>query len=76
MRFKGNSSFSANGVKKSFKIDFDEYDEDNNALVFYDLKKLNLNNGFNDPTMLREKLFYDFASSFVAAPGPFTPKSM
>lgn len=68
VRFKGNSSFSANGVKKSFKIDFDEYDEDNNALVFYDQKKLNLNNGFNDPTMLREKLFYDFASSFVASP--------
>ena len=68
VRFKGNSSFSADGVKKSFKIDFDEYDEDNDELVFYDLKKLNLNNGFKDPTMLREKLFLDFAGNFVAAP--------
>ncbi len=68
VRFKGNSSFSANGIKKSFKIDFDEYDEDNDELVFYDLKKLNLNNGFKDPTMLREKLFLDFAGDFVAAP--------
>ncbi len=68
VRFKGNSSFNANGIKKSFKIDFDEYDEDNDELVFYDLKKLNLNNGFKDPTMLREKLFLDFAGDFVAAP--------
>ena len=68
VRFKGNSSFNANSVKKSFKIDFDEYDEDNDELVFYDLKKLNLNNGFKDPTLLREKLFLDFAGHFVAAP--------
>ena len=39
VRFKGSSSFSAPGVKKSFKIDFDEYDEDNDALVFYSLEK-------------------------------------
>ena len=68
VRFKGNSSFDASGIKKSFKIDFDEYDEDNDALVFCDLKKLNLNNGYKDPTMLREKLFLDFAGEFVAAP--------
>ena len=68
IRFKGNSSFNANGIKKSFKIDFDEYDEDNDELVFYDLKKLNLNNGYKDPTMLREKLFLDFAGDFVSAP--------
>ncbi len=68
VRFKGNSSFNAQGVKKSFKIDFDEYDKDNDELVFYDLKKLNLNNGFKDPTMLREKLFLDFAANFIAAP--------
>ena len=68
VRFKGNSSFNASGVKKSFKIDFDEYDEDNDALVFFDLKKLNLNNSYKDPTMLREKLFLDFAGNFVSAP--------
>ena len=31
VRFKGNSSFSGTGVKKSIKIDFDEYDEDNDV---------------------------------------------
>ena len=65
VRFKGNSSFSIPGVKKSIKIDFDEYDEGNDDLAFYGLKKLNLNNGFKDPTLLREKLFLDFAGIFV-----------
>lgn len=68
VRFKGNSSFMGSGIKKSFKIDFDEYDEDNDALAFFGLKKLNLSNGYKDPTLLREKLFLDFASDFVAAP--------
>ena len=42
VRMKGNSSFSL-PVKKSFKFDFDEYDEDNPDLNFDGLKKLNLN---------------------------------
>ncbi len=65
VRFKGNSSFSGKGIKKSIKIDFDEYDEDNGGLSFLGLKKLNLNNNNLDPTMLREKLVYDYASNFV-----------
>ena len=62
VRFKGNSSFSIPGVKKSFKIDFNVYDDDT---TFVGLKKLNLNNGFKDPTMMRAKLFLDFAGAFV-----------
>ncbi|TWU59230.1 Inner spore coat protein H [Rubripirellula tenax] len=65
VRFKGNSSFSGSGVKKSIKIDFNEYED----LTFMGMKKLNLNNNFNDPTMLREKLFYDYASNFVEGVG-------
>ncbi|QDS97872.1 CotH kinase family protein [Adhaeretor mobilis] len=65
VRFKGNSSFEGSDLKKSLKIDFDEFDEDNDELTFFGLKKLNLNNNFNDPTQLREKLFYDYASNFV-----------
>ncbi|TWU03414.1 lamin tail domain-containing protein [Neorhodopirellula pilleata] len=65
VRFKGNSSFSGTGVKKSIKIDFNEFED----LTFLGLKKLNLNNNFNDPTMLREKLFYDYASNFVEGVG-------
>jgi spore coat protein CotH len=56
-RFKGHSSFFDSGIKKSFKIDFNEMIPDQE---FLGLKKLNLNNNFRDPTMLREKLFLDF----------------
>lgn len=56
-RFKGNSSFFDSGLKKSLKIDFNEIDSE---LSFLGLKKLNLNNNFQDPTMLRESLFLGF----------------
>ncbi|TWU48095.1 CotH kinase family protein [Rubripirellula reticaptiva] len=65
VRFKGNSSFDGSGVKKSIKIDFNEFVDS----TFLGLKKLNLNNNYNDPTMLREKLFYDYASNFVEGVG-------
>lgn len=61
VNFKGHSSFQNTGVKKSFRIDFNYYNED---ITFYGLKKLNLNNQFKDPTLLREKLFLDFASQY------------
>jgi hypothetical protein len=62
VRFKGNSSFSIPGVKKSFKIDFNEYDDNT---TFVGLKKLSLNNGFKDPTMMRAKIFLDLAGAYV-----------
>lgn len=65
VRMKGNSSFSINSTKKSFKFDFDEYDETNDDLSFYGLKKLNLNNGFKDPTFMREKILLDFAGKYI-----------
>lgn len=65
VRFKGNSSFRINSIKKSIKIDFDEYDEDNDDLSFFGLKKLNLNNAYKDPSMMRAKLFFDFAGKFI-----------
>ncbi|QDV70711.1 Inner spore coat protein H [Rosistilla carotiformis] len=65
VRFKGNSSFDGTGIKKSLKLDFNEFEQDGEDLSFLGLTKLNLNNNYNDPTMLREKLFYDYASNFV-----------
>jgi spore coat protein CotH len=71
VRMKGHSSFSGSSTKKSFKIDFNYYDppgtpgdEETN---FVDLKKLNLNNSCFDPTMLREKIFMDFARQYIPA---------
>lgn len=56
VRYKGNSSYGL-ADKKSMKIDFNEYVS---GQKYHGLKKINLNNGFNDPTLLREKLFFDF----------------
>ena len=56
IRLKGNSSMMHPGNKKPFKVDFNRFI----AGQSYDLlKKLNFNNGFKDPTFVREKIFYD-----------------
>jgi spore coat protein CotH len=53
-RLRGNTSrFSQ---KKSFKIGFNTYVP---GRKYQDVKKINLNGQHNDPTMIREKLFYD-----------------
>ena len=66
VQFKGNSSFNNPGKKKSWKIDFNEYDS---TLECNKEKTLNLNNGFKDPTMMREKITLDFCiRNGIAAP--------
>lgn len=56
IRLKGNSSMMHPGDKKPFKVDFNRFIGGQS----YDLlKKLNFNNGFKDPTFVREKIFYD-----------------
>lgn len=65
VRFKGNSSFNIQSKKKSIKLDFDKFHEDNQDYKFFGLSKLNLNNGFKDPTFLRAKLFLDFSRKFI-----------
>ena len=53
-RLRGNTSrYSA---KKSFKISFNEYVQ---GRKYQGVKKINLNGQHNDPTLVREKLFYD-----------------
>jgi hypothetical protein len=53
-RLRGNTSRYAQ--KKSFKISFNEYVP---GRRYQGVKKLNLNGQHNDPTMIREKLFYN-----------------
>lgn len=66
VKFKGNSSYNNPSNKKSFKLDFNEYVS---GQKYDGLKKLNLNNGFKDPTLMREKLMLDFLNrAGVAAP--------
>lgn len=60
VRPKGNSSLmsvAGSGSKRlSLKIDFNFF---NSAQTFYGVKKLCLNNGFSDPTFIREVLSYE-----------------
>ncbi|MCX6305059.1 MAG: CotH kinase family protein [Bacteroidetes bacterium] len=53
-RLRGNTSRYS--MKKSFKISFSEYVS---GRKYQGVKKINLNGEHNDPTMIREKLFYD-----------------
>lgn len=64
--FKGDSSLQSswqNGILKlSFKLDFDLFDKDYPQIEnqrFYGFKKLNLNNNFDNKSMLRENAISD-----------------
>ena len=66
VRFKGNSSLQSswsNGIMKlSFKLDFDEFEDDYPQIDnqrFYGFKKLSLKNNYNDKSMMREKVAGD-----------------
>ncbi|SNR46301.1 CotH protein [Maribacter sedimenticola] len=66
VRFKGNSSlqsaWQAGNLKLSFKLDFDEFEDDYPQIDnqrFYGFKKLSLKNNFDDKSMLREKVATD-----------------
>jgi len=70
VRPKGNSSLrSVAGLgspRLSLKVDFNLF---NSARTFRGLKKLNFNNGFKDPTLIRERLASElFAWMDVPAP--------
>ena len=55
VRFKGNSSYSHPGIKKPFRLKYDEYRPEQ---TLDGLPSIVLNNGFRDPTLLRETLGY------------------
>ena len=66
IRFKGNSSlqssWQAGILKLSFKLDFDEYEDDYPQIDnqrFYGFKKFSLKNNFDDESGLREKVAAD-----------------
>ena len=75
LRFKGNSSlqntWAAGNLKLSFKLDFDEFEDDYPQIDnqrFFGFKKLSLKNNFDDLSMLREKVAGDvFRDAGLAA---------
>ncbi len=61
VRFKGGSSYLSNQtMKKSFKIDFDVFTDDQNISGLY---KINLNCNFNDPSFIRETAAYELSTA-------------
>lgn len=72
IRTKGNSSLSAvansNGERFSFKLDMNDYVSGQKLL---NLKKLNLNNNYKDPTYMRETIAYNLMRE-MGVPAPRT----
>ncbi|MFK7958744.1 MAG: CotH kinase family protein [Lysobacterales bacterium] len=66
IRFKGNStlqgSWESGILKLSFKLDFDEFEDDYPQIDnqrFYGFKKFSLKNNFDDESIMREKVAAD-----------------
>ena len=88
LRYKGNGSYvgAASFAKRSFKLDFDQYDSKKR---FHGLKKLNLNCSVTDGCKLREALAYwvfrqagapcprtTFAEVTITVPGKFDRETL
>ncbi len=74
IRFKGNSSLRSSyssGIEKlSFKLDFDEYEDDYPEITdqrFYGFRQLNLKNNYDDMSLVREKVGADLFREFGLA---------
>jgi len=66
IRLKGTSSFRTLDVKPAFKIDFHQWDPGGR---FHGIKRLNLNNMVQDPTMLHEFTYYGLCQE-LGIPAP------
>lgn len=64
-RYKGNTSFTMGGTKKSFNIEFDSIST-NADLMGY--TTLNLNNAAGDETIMREPLYFTLMSQYCCSP--------
>ncbi len=74
IRYKGNSSlqsaYQSGNNKLSFKLDFDEFEDyagDYANQRFYGFRQLNLNNNYDDPSLMREKVGADMFRQFGLA---------
>jgi hypothetical protein len=66
LRFKGEASFQKLDGKPAFKIKFDEFVP---GQSFYGLRRMTLNNAFEDPSFVAERLAYDvFRAASLPAP--------
>jgi len=64
-RYKGNTSYSRSGTKKSFNIELDWTDP---AAELMGYSTINLNNAFGDETIMREPLYFTVMSQYAPCP--------
>jgi hypothetical protein len=65
VRYKGNSSYSAGGIKKSVNIELDYRDP---AGVLMGYETINLNNAAGDETIMREPLYFNVMQQYTVSP--------
>ena len=65
IRYKGNTSYTRSGEKKSINISIDATAEGADIDGY---STLNLNNAFGDDTLLREALYFNTMKKYVASP--------
>lgn len=65
VQYKGSISYDKNNKKKSLHIALDEFDKKKNYKEITDIK---LNNGFADPSMLRDVLSYNILAHYMHVP--------
>ena len=65
VKYKGNSSYSANNAKNPMHIELDYVRGDANYQGYTDIK---LGNGFSDPSFVREALSYEILQQYMEAP--------
>lgn len=65
VKYKGNSSYSANNAKNPFHIDLEAFKDGQDYEGYSDIK---LGNGFSDPSMVREALSYEILRNYMDAP--------
>ncbi|MBM3847280.1 MAG: hypothetical protein FJ405_13485 [Verrucomicrobia bacterium] len=64
-RYKGNTSYSRSGTKKSINLEFDHTNAPGHLMSF---ETINLNNAFGDSTIMREALYFDAMRRYTPCP--------
>jgi len=64
-RYKGNTSYTMAGTKKSINLDLDFVDLTSGLMGY---KTVNLNNAFGDETIMREPLYFNVMSQYTPCP--------
>jgi spore coat protein CotH len=64
-RYKGNTSFTSGGAKKSINLEFDWQDTNADLMTY---QTVNLNNAAADETIMREALYFNVMSQYTPCP--------